>query len=484
MSFNETNGALPDSLIMDSAGNLLGTTYIGGLGYDGTAFELTPPPTETTSVIASDISPAPGELVTFTATVMPTVGNGATGTVQFQIDGADVGNPVAVIGNAATYTTSTLALGSHSVVAVYGGDNNYLTSTSSPLIQGIGGIGTSIDLVGSNSSLVYNQTVTFTATVIPAAGGSDTGTVQFQIDGVNVGAPVVLHDNTATYTTSALTVGSHSIEAIYSGDATFAGSFSTPFTQTVAPVASTTILVISSNISPTYGQSVTFVATVSPSYGHGETGTVQFCIDGVDVGSPIALSGNTASYTTSLLSAGSHSIVATYSGDASFITSTSPAVIQIIAKVSPWNLTSEVSFGVSALDGINPANMIADANGNFFGTTIYGGVYGDGSVFEIARGSEAFTTLVSFNGTNGQRPYDVSGLAIDSSGDLFGTTMAGGSSNAGTVFEVAQGSSAITVLASFNSSYAGNYGDYGGVAINSSDDLFWRNMGQGVWNDL
>jgi len=71
--------------------------------------------------------------VTFTATFTPSA---ATGTVQFK-DGATVLGSVTVSGGAAAFQTSTLAVGSHSITAVYSGDGNYNTSTPSGLTQTI-----------------------------------------------------------------------------------------------------------------------------------------------------------------------------------------------------------------------------------------------------------------------------------------------------------------------------------------------------------
>ena len=73
--------------------------------------------------------------------------------------------------------------------------------------------------------------------------------------------------------------------------------------------------------------------------------------------------------------------------------------------------------------------MTADSSGNLYGTTAGGGdttvnAYGDGTVFEIAKGSGKITTLASFNGSNGMKP--TAGLIMDSGGNLYGTTGWGG----------------------------------------------------------
>ena len=94
------------------------------------------------------------------------------------------------------------------------------------------------------------------------------------------------------------------------------------------------------------------------------------------------------------------------------------------------------------------AGVIADAAGNLYGTTSGGGVNGRGSVFKVAAGTNALSTLVSFDANSGSGPSG--GLILDAAGDLFGTTRGGGASGNGTVFEVAAGTNALTTLVSFN----------------------------------
>jgi len=87
-------------------------------------------------------------------------------------------------------------------------------------------------------------------------------------------------------------------------------------------------------------------------------------------------------------------------------------------------------------DGANPeGHLVMDKNGNFYGTTNAGGVSNAGTVFKVTRkGVE--TVLYSFTGKpDGANP--VAGLAIDKAGNLYGTTTAGGSSGNGTVFKLA-----------------------------------------------
>jgi uncharacterized repeat protein (TIGR03803 family) len=98
-------------------------------------------------------------------------------------------------------------------------------------------------------------------------------------------------------------------------------------------------------------------------------------------------------------------------------------------------------------DGADPnAAVIADAKGNFYGTTYGGGTSGLGTVFELAAdGTE--TVLYSFKGgSDSANPF--ASLILDAKGNLYGTTYSGGSGNHGTVFKLAPDGTE-TVLHSF-----------------------------------
>jgi hypothetical protein len=93
---------------------------------------------------------------------------------------------------------------------------------------------TTTTLTASANPSLLNQQVTFTATIATPITGLDgpTGTVQFMVDGSNFGSAVPLSSNTASFTTSALSVGPHTVQAVYSGDSLFLGS-SASLTQSV-----------------------------------------------------------------------------------------------------------------------------------------------------------------------------------------------------------------------------------------------------------
>jgi uncharacterized repeat protein (TIGR03803 family) len=141
-------------------------------------------------------------------------------------------------------------------------------------------------------------------------------------------------------------------------------------------------------------------------------------------------------------------------------------------------ITALASF--NSTDGALPyAGLIIDSSGNLYGTTEFGGASNDGTVFELAAGSGTITTLASFNSTDGARPRG--GLIMDSSGNLYGTALAGGASNDGTVFELAQGSGTITTLASFD----GTDGQYpqGALIMDASGNLYGTAPNGGASSD-
>jgi Bacterial Ig-like domain (group 3)/Autotransporter beta-domain len=275
------------------------------------------------SVQASPSAPVANQPVTFTAAVnVNPPGSGTpTGTVTFTVDGTP--HTVNVSGGTASFPT-TLAGGGHTVTAVYNGDGNFNASNTAQLNITPGAAGTTTTVSSSANPSTAGQSVTFTATI---SGAGATGTVTFTVDGTPHTANV--SGNTASFTTTALSVGSHTIIAAYSGDLNFAASTSQTLTQNVGIGPTTTTLASSANPS-SLGQPVTFTAVVTVTGGVGTpTGTVNFTDAGLLIGTA-ALVGNSATLTTSSLALGSHPITATYLGSGTFATSASQALLQAV----------------------------------------------------------------------------------------------------------------------------------------------------------
>jgi hypothetical protein len=121
-------------------------------------------------------------------------------------------------------------------------------------------VATTTSVTSSANPSNLGQSVTFTATVgaIPAGALAPTGSVQFQVDGVNLGSAVPLTGNSASITTAALTGGLHTITALYSGDA-YSQPSSANLTQNVVAVTASA----GGPYSITYGSPLTLDAFAS-----------------------------------------------------------------------------------------------------------------------------------------------------------------------------------------------------------------------------
>ncbi len=141
--------------------------------------------------------------------------------------------------------------------------------------------------------------------------------------------------------------------------------------------------------------------------------------------------------------------------------------------------------GGSGADGANPnGGLVMDSTGNLFGTTVSGGASGRGTVFELVNSSGSYTeeVLYSFGGSgDGVSPY--AGLVIDASGNLYGTTISGGAFANGTVFELVYSSGTYTerVLYSFGVTPDG-VDPQAGLALDASGNLYGTTYGGGAFS--
>ena len=181
------------------------------------------------------------------------------------------------------------------------------------------------------------QTVTLTATVTSTTAGSITGTVTFLDGSTSIGTGNVSAGGVAMLQTSTLSVATHSVTAMYSGDSNFAVSTSPPVTVTIsAPTKAATSTAITASPNPAAtGANVTLTATVTSQTAGTITGTVTFLDGANSIGTGSVGANGVATLQTSSLSAGTHSVTAMYGGDANFLTSTSSAVSLVINAAAP-----------------------------------------------------------------------------------------------------------------------------------------------------
>jgi len=302
------------------------------------------------STVTLGASPNPSvsyQTVTLTAAIAPQFGGSASGTITF-LDGVTSLGRVSVSNNAASLNVSTLALGAHPITASYSGDANLTSSTSSSVSQVVNKAATIGVVTPSANPAFINQTITYTATVSGVFGGSPTGTVTFKNGATTLGTATV-SGGQASINKTFSSAGTKPITAIYSGDANFTGNTSPALSELITKYSTSTAMVSSLNPS-TYGQSLTFTATVSSTFGM-PAGTVTFKNGTTTLGTS-TLGGGVATFITSNLGVGSKSITAVYNGNTAFAASSSTAVQQVVTKA-----TTTVAL-VSSLNPSTPGQTV------------------------------------------------------------------------------------------------------------------------------
>jgi hypothetical protein len=285
------------------------------------------------TVLASTPNPSnSGQSVTFTATVtaMPPATGTPTGEVTFQQGNTVLAQAPLNSSGTASFSISTLAVGSDTITASYPSDPVFANSSGSTVQTVQNASATTTTVSSSANPSVFSQPVTFTAAVT-SSGGVPTGTVTFKDGTTTLGTSNLDGTGHATFATSTLTVASHSITATYNGSSSFNPSTSSVLTQVVNKDGTTSA--VTSSLNPSRrNQSVTFTATVtanSPGTAV-PTGSVTFK-DGTKTLSTKTLnSAGQATFSISNLSRGNHSITVVYGGSSSFLGSTSPVLNQTV----------------------------------------------------------------------------------------------------------------------------------------------------------
>jgi uncharacterized repeat protein (TIGR03803 family) len=440
-SFSGANGSNPTGVAMDASGNLYGTTKGGGTSSDGTLFEF------------ATGSHAITTLTTFNGT------NGRLPQAQVVID----------------------ASGNLFGTTEYGPASNYGTVFEMP--SGSTTITTLVTFAGSNGA--YGNGLTLDAS------GNLFGTATSTVVG-NFGTVFEIPKNFKVITTlasfnrtnGASPMGGVTLDSagnLY-GDTAQGGANNLGTVFEIAP---------GSNV-------VTTLASFNGTNGSNPQGGLTLDASGNLYGTT---QNGGATYGTA--SAGNGTVFEVANGSNAITTLTSfatPADPMAGLTLGPagnlygtteylgtggTGMVFEVTAGSNAVtpfasfdqnDGITPYSPLAiDAAGNLYGTTEHGGAFSVGTVYEIANGSSAVTVLAAFNGADGSQPLD--GVTLDAAGNLFGTASYGGANASGTVFELAKGSGTLTALASFPKLT----NPWGGITLDASGDLFGTTQNGGTY---
>ncbi len=373
--------------------------YTGDSSYSASSVTLANQQVGSPAIIqvSSSADPVPaGSNVIFTFNASGELGT-PQGTVTFYVDSIlpanQIGTPQTLTGGIASVSTSTLAAGTHDIIAVYSGDTNYLPGQTNLVPQQMVGTHVVLQITSSKNQSVDKESVTFTVTAT-GSNGPVTGSVQFFDNGTPLGILTALAGGTATTTSTTLAVGNHTITASYMGSATYLPDtvMLLPGQSVIAtpnPSSGTIFAAVSSdNNSSESGQNVTFTYTAYPaSGGAAATGNVQFSysttgpggtflpIGGVQALVPGGGAISTAQASSASLPVGNITIKATYSngnygsGD-TFLAPVqivnNPLVAELTSNQNPVPPGSSLTFTFNAVFPAGGPSPATGANVRFF----------------------------------------------------------------------------------------------------------------------
>ena len=473
---NGRDGASPvGSLVFDTAGNLYGTTEDGGIHGLGTVFEL-----------------LPQQVGGWTETVLHSFGRGTDGANPL------AGLTIDAAGN--LYGTTTLG-GIHQNGTVFemspklGGGWTETVLHSFNLNDGVVPFGGLIfDGHGNLYSTTAGGGIYGVGTIFemsPRQGGGWTETVLHSFgrgdDGQSPMAGLVADGNGNLYSTT-FSGGIHGGGTVFEMSPRQGGGW----TETVLhsfgngndasqPNYSALVADSMGNLygAALYGgiHGLGAVFELSPRQGGGWTETVlhSFNINGVDGTLPY---GN-------LIQDGAGALYGTTARDGGH----GGGMVYSLARRGDgsWKESVAYSFDFQGTDGANPAfaALVFDSGGNLYGTTYNGGQYDSGTAFELApNGSGGWTEKVLYDfGKDGAGAHPQPGMIFDSAGNLYGTTVTGGSSDRGTVFELSPGGNGgwtARLLHSFNKNGSDGYYPCGNLIFDPAGNLYGTTFNGGI----
>ncbi len=310
----------------------------------------------TTTLTANPTSTTQGSSVTFTATV--TAGAGTPGgLVTFLDGGTSIGTASLATSGIATYATTSLSLGIHTITASYAANGVYPASVSNPIVETVlSPLATTTLLTASPAMPSFGQSVELTATV---TGSTPTGSVTFYDGSTALGTGTLDTSGIATLSLSTLAIGPHSITAQYGGDTTHNASNSSVMTVTVTPQPVATIITLSASaLNVIQGSSVIFTAAVTATANGISTGSVTFYDGSTALGAGTLNASGIATLSLSTLTTGSHGITAQYSGDTIHNASSSS---EVTVTVTPQPVATATTLSASTLSPNQGSSVIFTA---------------------------------------------------------------------------------------------------------------------------
>ncbi len=451
LSFNGTNGSLPQGSLTLIGPTLYGTTYFGGANGDGTIFSI--PVTGGTPITLLSFNGANGSgpqgslMLSGSTLYGMTAGGGANGHgTVFSINALSVGSSgtgntftvggsaVVVDPNVTASSSDTDLTGASMTITNYqSGDalnfnnQNGITGSYSAGVLNLTGSATPAQYTAALQSVTFSTTSTYTTTRtvdIVALDTNDTGNVPGNtlVDTVAVAviaAPVVTTSGSTgqTFAIGGAAVAVDSGVTVTSSDTDITG-------------ASMTITNYQS------GDSLNFT-NASGIIGSYNSGTGVLALTGGATPAQYQAALQSVTFSTTSLNATSRTVdVVALDGNGAGSATSNTGVDSVFVAIAPPVVTTsdfQTLFSFNGTDGNGPLGTLTLSGSTLYGTTQGGGVYGDGTVFSVPVTGGTPTTLFSFNGANGGLPQ---GSLILSGSTLYGMTVSDGVYGDGTIFSI------------------------------------------------
>jgi hypothetical protein len=284
------------------------TTNKGPIGsnyfYTGFVGKIAPFATTTTALTLPPGTVTAGQSVKFTAKVTGQTGSSGTptGTITFLSGTTTLGTGTLDATGAATYTAASLNATTYAVTASYAGDTLFSGSVSTAQNLVVSAVTPTVTLTAPATALA-SASVTLSVTVA-GTPGTPTGSVTFK-DGTTTLNTTALASGAASFSTSTLAVGPHSITVSYAGDSIFGAATSAASTVTINVAPAITFAAQPTSLTITKGSTGSIVITGTPVGGY--TGTVTFACGTLPAGATCAFapaslvfSGNNTAASTTL----------------------------------------------------------------------------------------------------------------------------------------------------------------------------------------
>jgi hypothetical protein len=287
---------------------------------------------DTTPPTVSITSPASGASVSGTIAVTATASdNVAVASVQFQVDGSNLAAAATTAPYSASLNTTTLANGKHTLTAVATDtSNNKATSaTVSITVNNTNSTLPTVAITSPVSGAAVSGTITVTANASDSVG---IASVQFQIDGSNLGAAATTAPYSASLNTTTLANGNHTLTAVAtdtSNNKATSAAVSITVNNTTQPAVTVSVTSPSSGATVSGTISVTANATAAAGIA-----SVQFLLDGASLGSADTSSPYSVSWDTTTVSNGGH-VLAAKATDKSGNSATSSNINVTVSQAGP-----------------------------------------------------------------------------------------------------------------------------------------------------